>query len=331
MSQTETAIDDTEPVSPDSTPPPLPATNTADDPTADGPEVPVDRGDENRMQDVVQPLDPEVQNDKERQADTGPAEAEVVNLQGTDNTPTEPKEPDADTAKHGQPASTPQPTSALPTDLGPREPSAVPPQASSVGSIKLWLDTADDAVDGRTDDKDEVEESRGSDDSDAPVRLHPPPRAALTKKLEEDRAETKPLQRALRNAEAKVVSRLLKAKQMHHRDSLPEDAVENDVTFTEEESEQAKKEIELARKCIQDVHVLELNWDQRLEYGQSRRVNRKRLRQIERSVKANGLTSPAHICGVRPDGMSDTGQTSRHMNQRTLSSTEPRPSPALCR
>ena len=82
----------------------------------------------------------------------------MVNLQGTENTPTEPKEPDTDTAKHAQPASTPQPTSAPPTDLGPREPSAVPSQAHSVGSITLWLDTADDAVDGKTDDKDEVEE-----------------------------------------------------------------------------------------------------------------------------------------------------------------------------
>ena len=91
----------------------------------------------------------------------------MISLQGTDNTPTEPKEPVADTAKHAQPASSPQPTSAPPTDLGPRETSAVPSQARSVGSIKLWLDTADNAVDGKTDDKDEVEESRGSDDSDA--------------------------------------------------------------------------------------------------------------------------------------------------------------------
>ena len=159
MYQTETPLDDPQPVSPDSTPPLLTATNIADDPAADGPEVPSDRRDENRIRDVVQPLDPEVQNDKERQADTGPAEAEVVNLQGTDNTPTEPKEPDADTAKHAQPASTPQPTSAPPTDLGPREPSAVPSQASTVGSIMLWLDMADNAVDGKTDDKDEVEES----------------------------------------------------------------------------------------------------------------------------------------------------------------------------
>ena len=279
----------------------------------------------------MQPLDPEVQNDKERQADTAPAEAEVVDLQGTDNTPAEPKEPDADTAKHAQPASTPQPTSAAPTDLGPREPSAVPSQVSSVGSIKLWLDTADDAVGGKTDDKDEVEESRGSDDSDAPVRLHPQSRAALTKKLKEDRAEAKQLQKALRNAEAKVVSRLLKAKPMADRNSLPEDAVQSDVTFTEEEWEQAKKKLELGREGIKDVHVLELDWDKKLEYGQFRRVNRKRLRQIERSAKANGLTRPAHICGVRRDGMSDARKTSGHMNQRTLSSTKPRPFPALCR
>ena len=79
------------------------------------------------------------------------------------------------------------------------------------------------------------------------------------------------------------------------------------------------------------MHVLELDWDRKLQYGQSRRVHRKRLRQIERSVKANALTRPAHIGGVRRDGMSDAGKTSRHMNQRTLSSTEPRPSPALCR
>ena len=189
MSQTETPLDHTQPVSPDSTPSRLPATNTVDDPTADGLEVPVDLGDENGIQDVVQPLDPEVQNNKERQADTGPAEAQVVDLQGTDNTPTEPREPDADTGKHAQPASTPQPTSAPPTDFGPREQSAVPSQASCVGSIKLWLNTADNAVDGKTDDKDEVEESRRSDDSDAPVRLHPQSRAALTKKLKEDRAE----------------------------------------------------------------------------------------------------------------------------------------------
>ena len=314
MSQSKTPLGDTQTVSPDSTPPRLRATNTDDDPAADGPEVPVDHGDENRIQDIVQPLDPEAQNDKERQADTGPAEAKVVNLQGTDNTPKEPKEQDADTAKNAQPASTPQPTSAAPTDLGPREPSAVPSQASSVGSIKLWLDTADDAVDGKTDHKDEVEDSRGSDDSDAPVRLHPQSRAALTKKLKEDRAEAKQLQKALRNAEAKVVSRLLKAKPMPDRDSLPKDAVQKAVTFTEEEWEQAKKKIELAREGIKGVHVLELDWDKKLEYGQSRRVNRKRLRQIERSVKANGLTRPAHICGVRRDSMSHTGKTGRHMN-----------------
>ena len=269
----------------------------------------------------MQPLDPESQNDRERQADTGPAEAEVVNLQGTDNTPTEPKEPDADTAKHAQPASTPQPTSAPPTDLRPREPSAVPSQASRVGSIKLWLVTADDAVDGKTDDKDEVEESQGSDESDAPVRLHPQSRAALTKKLKEDRAEAKQLQKALRNAEAKVVSRLSKAKPMPDKDLLPEDTVENDLTFTEEEWKQAKKKIELATKGIKDVHLLELDWDKTLEYGQSRRINRKRLRQIERSVNASWLTRPAHMCGVRLYGMSDAGKTSRHMNQRTPSST----------
>ena len=313
MSQTDTPLDDTQAVSSDSTPPPFPATNTADDPAAEGPEVPVDRGDENRIQDVVQPLDPEVQNDTERQADTGPAEAEVVNLQGTDNTPTEPREPDAYTTEHSQPASTPRPTSAPPTDLGPCEPSAVPSQASSVGSIKLWLDTAANAVDGKMDYKDEVEESQGSDDSDAPVRLHPQSRAALTKKLTEDRAEAKQLQKALRIAEAKVVSLLLKAKPMPDRDSLPEDAVENDVTFTEEEWEQAKNKIELAREGIKDVHVLELDWDKTFEYGQSRRVNQKRLRHIERSVNANGLTIPAHVCGVRRDGMSDAEKTSRHV------------------
>ena len=120
MSQTERPLDDNQPVSSDSTLPRLPATNTADDPAADSPEVPVDRGDENRILDVLQPLDPEVKNDKERQADTGPAEAGVMNMQGTYNIPTEPKEPDADTAKHAQAASTPQPTNAPPTDLGPR-------------------------------------------------------------------------------------------------------------------------------------------------------------------------------------------------------------------
>ena len=65
MSQTKIPLPDTQPVSPDSTPPRLTATNTANDPAADGSEVPVDRGDENRIQDIVQPLDPEVQNDKE--------------------------------------------------------------------------------------------------------------------------------------------------------------------------------------------------------------------------------------------------------------------------
>ena len=118
---------------------------------------------------------------------------------------------------------------------------------------------------------------------------------------------------------------------MPDRDSLPEDTVQNAVAFTEEEWEQAKKKLELAREGIKDVHVLELDWDKKLEYGQSWRVNRKRLRRIERSVKANWLTRPVHICGVRRDGMSDTGKTRRHMNQRTLSWTEPRPSPALCR
>ena len=163
------------------------------------------------------------------------------------------------------------------------------------------------------------------------MTLHPQSRAGLTKRLKEDKAEAKQLQKALRNAEAKVVSRLLKANPRPDRDSLPEDAVQNDVTFTEEEWEQAKKKNELAREGIKDVHVLELNWDKKLEYGQSRRVNRKRLRQIERSLKANGLTRRAHTCGVRRDGMSDTGKTSCHMNQRTISSTQPRPSPALCR
>ena len=157
MFQTETLLGYTQPVFPDSTPPRLPATNTDDDPAAASPEVAVDHGDENRIQDILQPLDPEVQNDKERQADTGPTEAEVVKFQGTDNTSKEPKEPDAETAKHAQPPSTPQPTSAPPTDLGPREPSAVLSQASSEGSIKLWLETADDAVDGKTDYKGEVD------------------------------------------------------------------------------------------------------------------------------------------------------------------------------
>ena len=127
------------------------------------------------------------------------------------------------------------------------------------------------------------------------------------------------------------VSRLLKTKPMPDKDSLPEDALQNAVAFTEEEWEQAKKKHELGREGIKDVHVLELKWDKKLEYGQSWRVNRKRLRRIERSVKANGLTRPAHICGVRRDGMSDTGKTRSHMNQRTLSRTEPWPSPALCR
>ena len=89
--------------------------------------------------------------------------------------------------------------------------------------------------------------------------------------------------------------------------------------------------IQSAREGIKDVQVLKLDWDKKLEYRQSRRVNRKRLKQIERSVKAKGLTRPAHICGVRRDGMSDAGKNSRHMNERTLSWTEPRPSPALCR
>ena len=163
------------------------------------------------------------------------------------------------------------------------------------------------------------------------MRLHPESSAALTKKLKEGTAKAKGLQKTLRSAEAKVVSRLLKAKPMPDRNSLPEDAVENNVTFTEEEWEQAKKKIELAREGIKYVHVLELDWGKKLEYRQSPRVNRKRLRQIERSVTANGLTRPAHICGVRRYGMSNAGKTSRHMNQRTLSSTEPGPSPALCR
>ena len=150
MSKTETRLDDTHPVSRDSTSPRLPATNTEDNPAADNPEVPVDHSDEKRIDDVVQSLDPEVQNDKEGQADTGAAEAEVVNLQGSDKTPKEQKEPDTDTAKNTQLATTPQPTNAPPTDMGPREPKAVPSQASSVGSIKLWLDTADDAEDGKT-------------------------------------------------------------------------------------------------------------------------------------------------------------------------------------
>ena len=161
MSPTETPLGDTEPVSRDSTPPRLPATNTDDDPAADGPEEPVDHGDEKRIKDGVQPLDPEVPNDNERQADTGPSEAEVINLQGTDNTPKEPKELNADSARNAKPANDPQPTTAPPTDLGPREPSAVPSQGSSVGSIKLRADTADDAVDGKTDHKDEVEDSAG--------------------------------------------------------------------------------------------------------------------------------------------------------------------------
>ena len=163
------------------------------------------------------------------------------------------------------------------------------------------------------------------------MRLHPQSRASLTKKLKEDRAEATQLQIALRNAEAMVVSRLLKEKPLPDRDSLPEDAMENDVTFTEEEWQQAKKKIELAREGIKDVHVLELDWYKTFEYGQSRRVNRKRLRHIEGSVNANGLTTPAHVLGVRRDGMSDAGITGRHMNQHTLSSSEPRPSPALCR
>ena len=64
-----------------------------------------------------------------------------------------------------------------------------------------------------------------------------------------------------------------------------------------------------------DMHVLELDWDKKVGYGQSRRVNRKRLRQIKRSVRANGLTRPAHIYGVRRDGMSDTERSSSHTNQ----------------
>ena len=103
------------------------------------------------------------------------------------------------------------------------------------------------------------------------------------------------------------------------------------VTFTKEEWEQAKKKIELGREGIKDVHVLELDWYKKLKYGQSQRVNGKRLRQIEESVKANRLTRPAPICGVRRDGVSDAGRASRQMNQRTLSSPEPRPFPALRR
>ena len=53
-------------------------------------------------------------------------------------------------------------------------------------SINLWLVTAEDAVDDKTDHKDKVEDSSVSDDSDAPVRLQPESRGALQKKLNED-------------------------------------------------------------------------------------------------------------------------------------------------
>ena len=294
MSQTETPLAATQTVSPDSAHARLPATNIADDPAADSPEVPVDHIDDKSINDVVQPLDPEVQNDKERQADAGAAEAEVVNLQGTDNTPKEPKEPDADTAKNTQLATTSKQTNAPPTDLGPRERSAVPSlctvapsytdggswcavpsQGSNVGSMKLLVDTAKNALDGKTDHKDKVEDSGGSDNSDAPVRFHPESRAALTKKLKEDRTEAKKLEKVLRNAKAKVVSRLLRPKPIPDRISLPEYAVQNAVTFTEEECDQAKIKIELAREGIKDVHVPELDWDKRLECPHSPTVNRK--------------------------------------------------------
>ena len=125
------------------------------------------------------------------------------------------------------------------------------------------------------------------------------------------------------------MSRLFKSKPMADRDSLPEEAVQKAVTFTEEAWKQAKKKIELARGGIKDVHLLELNWDRKFEFGQSQRVNRKQLRQIRRPVKPNGLTRLAHICGVPRDGMCDTGIASRPMNERTHRTTQPRPS-LLC-
>ena len=156
----------------------------------------------------MQPLDDEVQNDKEQQADTQEAEAEVLNLKRTDNTPKEQKERDADAAKNTQLAANPQLRNAAPTDLGPRGPSAVPSQGSSVGLKKLWLDTARDGVNDKKDHRDKGEDSGASDDSDAPVRLHPESRGALQKNLKEDRADTENLHNVLRNAEVQVVSRL---------------------------------------------------------------------------------------------------------------------------